>query len=307
MNKTVIRSVIDPHIHLFNLKQGKYDWLKPENSPFWDDKSLICKNTFEADLALYGEILLQAYVHIEAGFDNTQPRRELDWLREHGQLPFRAISYIDLSQAPAIFNEQIKQLNQYESFIGVRDIIDAEFVGKLHVNNARQNLQFLAQQNLIFELQVDFGQHEYIKIITELLASNVDLCISINHAGFAPFTDDLSFSDWQKTLASFAEFSKCVVKVSGMEMTCRKYSKKDMERVLNACCDIFGEQRVMLASNFPLVELGIVDDEQAINATEVQRLKYEGYWRNCLRVSDALGFDTDKLCRLNAGSFYRFI
>lgn len=307
MNKTFIRHVIDPHIHLFNLKQGKYDWLKPENPPFWDDKSLICKNTLEADLALSSEITLQAYVHIEAGFDNAQPSRELDWLSEHCQLPFRTISHVDLSQAPPIFHAQIKQLNQYESFTGVRDIIDSEFVDKLHVKNARQNLQFLAQQNLIFELQVDFGQYKHIKVITELLASNADLCFSINHAGFAPFTNDLSFSGWEKTLSVFAKFSKCVVKVSGMEMTSRKYSRQDTERILNACCNIFGQQRVMLASNFPLLELGMVKHDEGGNVSKVQRLRYDDYWRNCLRVSDAQGLDTDKLCRLNAGSFYRLM
>lgn len=42
---------IDPHIHLFNLALGQYQWLKPENPPFWPDKNIINNNFTESDLS----------------------------------------------------------------------------------------------------------------------------------------------------------------------------------------------------------------------------------------------------------------
>ena len=42
--------IIDPHLHLFDLEQGNYDWLKPENPPAWPDKDQIRKNYSESDL-----------------------------------------------------------------------------------------------------------------------------------------------------------------------------------------------------------------------------------------------------------------
>ena len=44
--------IIDPHLHLFDLKQGDYHWLKEENPPFWPDKHLIKKSFKETDLTL---------------------------------------------------------------------------------------------------------------------------------------------------------------------------------------------------------------------------------------------------------------
>ena len=84
--------IIDPHVHLFDIAQGDYHWLKPDNSPFWSDKALINKTCVEGDLAFIFEtdlksepvfsseleLVLASFVHIEAGFDNKRPWRELN-------------------------------------------------------------------------------------------------------------------------------------------------------------------------------------------------------------------------------------
>ena len=69
--------IIDPHIHLFALAQGKYHWLKPENPPFWPDKYKICRNVTEQELSLTKPLHLDGFVHIEAGFDNERPHLEI--------------------------------------------------------------------------------------------------------------------------------------------------------------------------------------------------------------------------------------
>ena len=71
--------IIDPHLHLFDLSQGEYSWLKPECPPFWPDKSLVAKNFSEHDLRLNESLKLTGFVHIDAGFNNQQPRREIAW------------------------------------------------------------------------------------------------------------------------------------------------------------------------------------------------------------------------------------
>ena len=80
--------IIDPHLHLFDLKQGDYHWLKADNPPNWPDKNVI-NNTFdEQDLSLSPPLSLAGFVHIEAGFDNLQPWRELNYLQKSCPITF---------------------------------------------------------------------------------------------------------------------------------------------------------------------------------------------------------------------------
>ena len=88
--------IIDPHLHLFDLTKGSYEWLQANNPPFWSDKALINRSFNEGDLSLISPLSLAGFVHIEAGFDNQQPWRELNYLNNECQFPFAAIASIDL-------------------------------------------------------------------------------------------------------------------------------------------------------------------------------------------------------------------
>ncbi|HAD88873.1 MAG TPA: amidohydrolase, partial [Alteromonas macleodii] len=81
---------IDPHIHFFALNEGHYGWLKPANAPFWPDKKAIAKHTTEHMLYCASLGQLGGFVHIEAGYDNERPWREIAFLERHCTLPFRS-------------------------------------------------------------------------------------------------------------------------------------------------------------------------------------------------------------------------
>ena len=116
--------IIDPHLHLFNLKQGDYQWLKAENPPFWSDKKIINHSFTEKDLQLSSPFELAGFVHIEAGFDNQQPWREIAWLEKTCSLPFRSIAGINLLLPSNEFQQTLDKLSKYQSVIGVREILD---------------------------------------------------------------------------------------------------------------------------------------------------------------------------------------
>ena len=71
--------IIDPHIHLFDLAKGQYQWLQTNNPPFWPDKHIIQKNFIEQDLKLNNNFSLEGIAHIEAGFDNESPIEEINF------------------------------------------------------------------------------------------------------------------------------------------------------------------------------------------------------------------------------------
>lgn len=243
--------IIDPHLHLFNLQEGEYSWLKPENPPFWPDKAVICKDFSAEDLQLSDNLQLSGLIHIEAGFSNQNPWQEISWLEKHIQhLSFHSIACADLTLSSADFSVQLDQLEQYASVVGVRHILDADASQLLQLPQVIHNLQQLIEREWIFECQYSLTDTLSTRELEAFLEVH-PLQLIINHAGFPPTDRDVQ-QQWQANLQRLAVFSNVAVKASGWEMQDRNYQQELIENTLSTLLNTFGERRVMLASNFPL-------------------------------------------------------
>jgi L-fuconolactonase len=262
-------NIIDPHLHLFSRSRGHYYWLKSENPPFWPDKYLLQQDFSLEDLnnSLENEeIKLTGFVHIEAGFDNAQPWRELEYLNDLTieSLPCqknRTIASIDLLAPPEHFQKSLQQSQQYQSLIGVRHILDEQAYTILSNHNVQENFVSLNKvSNFIFELQLPLADESSIKVMPLLLQTidkNKQLRFIINHAGFPPV--DISndaFRLWEQNIQELAKRANIFIKCSGWEMVERQYDMSWFSEVTNFCLNTFSIERVMLASNFPLCLLG---------------------------------------------------
>ncbi len=250
--------IIDPHLHLFNLEQGDYHWLKMDNPPFWPDKYLINRNFNESDLLLNEPLELAGFVHIEAGFDNKKPWREIAWLEEHCQLPFKSVAAIDLTLNKCDFIHQVDKLLNYQSVVGCRHILDGEAPEILQNNNVKDNLIYLATKELSFDCQMPVADSPSLALLVKILKEVPTLTIIIDHAGWPPFQnrksqgEENTWLNWQAAIKTLSQFEHCAIKCSGWEMIDRNYSADWQQKVISHCIDTFGDNRVMLASNFPL-------------------------------------------------------
>ena len=248
--------IIDPHLHLFDLDQGEYSWLCARNAPFWPDKQLINRHFNEQDLQFDSPVdkplEIVGFVHIEAGFDNQHPWRELQWLERTCHLPFKAIACVDITQAPEVFNQTLTKLQQQASLVGVRHILDDQALSILSAINTLTNLARLADAGLSFDCQLSLLDTLAIKQLINILSQLPQLICIINHAGFAPIAHNDDWSLWQENLSQLANFKTVAIKCSGWEMTQREYPIKHCLQVITSAIDLLGDTRVMLASNFPL-------------------------------------------------------
>lgn len=274
--------IIDPHVHLFALEQGQYSWLQPHNPPFWPDKHKIQRSFTAQDLALAAPFSLSGYVHIEAGFDNQQPWHELDHLAQQSPTPpFCAISCCDLTLSSEAFIQQITELSSRASLVGVRHILDEQAFELLTSAQVLTNLAYLSQQGLIFDAQFDLTDSRVVECVCGLFAaSGPSLVIAdplahtwvINHVGLGGMNED-SHAQWLHNMTRLALIPNIKVKASGWEMAQRDYSVKQITQTITLLLDIWGEERVMLASNFPLTLLSCT---------------YQMYWQRMLDVLDKL-------------------
>ncbi|WP_286266196.1 amidohydrolase family protein [Thalassotalea atypica] len=246
-------NIIDPHIHLFNLSKGNYDWLKPCNEPLWPDKNVINKSFDEKDIVLSKPLNLAGFVHIEAGFDNQQPWREIQWLESHCSLPFRCIAFIDITLATKEFDHQLSKLSQYKSVVGCRYILDAQADRLLKHHQVIRNLEVLKELDWLFELHVSLNDlntlHHIVNFCTEIYTPRM----VVNHAGFPPKIRDIdAWHTWRHHIEQLAQFDHLAIKCSGWEMTDRQYDFNWVSASVNQVIKHFGTKRTMLAGNFPL-------------------------------------------------------
>ena len=262
--------IIDPHLHLFDLTQGDYHWLTAENPPFWRDKAQINKNFDESFLDLT-PLTLAGFVHIEAGFDNQHPWREIDWLERNCRKPFKAVAFIDIQLGDKLFDQQLQQLLTYPSVTGCRYILDQDAAKLLNTPQVQRNLAHLAQYGLSFDAQLPLADHKAVQALIRVITQTPTLKVIINHAGWPPYIEPnlsvshsgnnlakdnhpqgINWQSWLAGLSALAAFSQVAIKCSGWEMTERDYNMAWSGQVINKCLTHFGNHRVMLSSNFPL-------------------------------------------------------
>ena len=243
--------IIDPHIHLFDLLKGKYHWLKPQNPPFWPDKALIRHDFSQDDLALGLAGELTGFVHLEAGFDNEQPYREIEWLEQHVKGPFKSIAHLALDRPLAQVEQHLAKLLEYTSVVGVRHLLDEQAVEILSQQRVRDSLNLIAQKQLIFETQISGLDDKAVEQLTDVANRFPQLTIILSHGCFCP-NNKSGVDHWQRNIERLAQCQNIFIKASGWEMVARDYQTDDVARVVSTLVASFGVTRVMFASNFPL-------------------------------------------------------
>jgi predicted TIM-barrel fold metal-dependent hydrolase len=286
--------IIDPHLHLFNLKLGNYHWLKADNPPFWPDKELINKNFNETDLALAEPFSLSGFIHIEAGFDNEQPWRELLALEQSCIKPFKAIANIDLTLSSKHVTQVIEKLAEYPSFVGVRHILDDQALALLSDLQVLNNFEILNENGLVFDVQLSLTEHAPVNALCDVISNNADINFIINHAGFPPADiHTIEWQRWQSNLVKLSLFPHVAIKCSGWEITDRSYGTAWLSENLSLILVIFGSERAMLASNFPLCLFS--------------HKNYQGYWQSIISSDFFQALNKQEksaLCYNNALNWY---
>lgn len=285
-----MHKIIDPHLHLFNLQQGDYAWLKPQNPPYWPDKQMINKQFVEADILLQPPNQLSGFVHIEAGYDNQQPWREIDWLQQHITLPFKSVAFADITST--IFPAQLDQLKQYRSVVGIRYILDEQAEQILRCELTHRHFTLLSDYEFSFDAQLSLTDMQGTAQLVDLANKHKTLRIIINHAGWPPACNDVNGQKkWKLNLQTLAQCENIAIKLSGWEMSDRHWQPLQAVRVIHDCLAILGDKRVMLASNFPLCLFS---------------MSYTNLWNTYAALPEITEACFEKITFGNAAHWYKF-
>jgi predicted TIM-barrel fold metal-dependent hydrolase len=240
--------IIDPHVHFFNLVEGQYSWLQGAYPPAWPNLEKIKQPVSAQQLVKSTDFELVGLVHIEAGFDNTSPINELNWLDSHLKgIPFKAISYNQIDSSADEFINSLEAL-AHLSLCGIRDITEGTDAKRLLDANSFKNLTTLSDTRLHFEAQFDIENSEITKQIAYYAKQLPQLQIIINHAGLPS-----NLNDWRQGVELLAQHNNIAIKFSGFELL--QLTSEQQVACFNFLFNHFGQQRIMLASNFPVCQI----------------------------------------------------
>ncbi|CAK7022491.1 MAG: hypothetical protein DELT_02468 [Desulfovibrio sp.] len=255
--------IIDPHHHLWDLEQNYYPWLTDKIAPAaFGDYSAICKSyRLEDFLADAKNQNVVKSVHLDVGFDPTDPVGETAWLQaiadEHG-FPHGIVGYADLA-APDV-EELLDRHREYPNFRGIRQSLNYHpdstktYMPRPCVSRERawrNGFSLLARKGLSFDLQIYFPQMEEAY---DLARDFPDTQILLNHTGMQVDGPEY-FAEWEKAMRVLAQAPNVACKISGLGMGDWTWTATSIRPYVLTAIEVFGVERCMFASNFPVDKL----------------------------------------------------
>ncbi len=257
--------IIDTHLHLWDLDRVNYPWLAPNVPPtaLLGDLTEIRRNCLAADFLVEAHPLgIVKAVHVEANPDPADPVSETRWLQNQAAvsgLPQAIVAAAALEdpQVHAVLEAHLEMPNVR----GVRQSLNwtpepgrygEALPDRLADPAWRTGFALLAPLGLSFDLQVDPVQ---MTAAAELARSFPSTVIIVDHMGMPVERDEDGMSRWRLGMRSLAEPQNTVVKISGLGMLDRYWTMDRIRPLILETIEIFGVDRIMFGSNFPIESL----------------------------------------------------
>ena len=255
--------IYDAHHHLWDLDAVHYPWLATKGIVrFFGDPAPIQKNYLIADLRNdIGDLPVEGSVHIQVGADDSQHLLESQTVQsfaDSSDLANGIVAFCALERQER--NNMLDSLSELENFRGVRQIIgrSPEEDKQTGTNsllgdpNWLAGLQELEKRSLSFDLQLIPDQMQQA---AEVLAKAPNLKVALCHCGSPWYRDSKGWSMWEEGLRSLAKLPNLHCKISGLSMFDHDWKTKDIQPIITTVLEIFGAERCMFGSNFPVDKL----------------------------------------------------
>ena len=267
---------------------------------FFGDPTPIQHNYLVNDfLDDIGDLPVTKSVHIQVGANISDSVRESHWLQSEAErtpagMPNAIVAFCDLAATDA--DETLDAHAEFRNLRGIRQIVgrapdtDAESATRLLLESPdwRKRLASLPSRQLSFDLQLI---PEQLGAVADILAEIPDLKVALCHCGSPHDQSEAGLAFWRKGLTRLAELRNVFCKLSGCCMFEQNWNAERVRRTALTALDIFGVNRCMFGSNFPVEKLYVSYQELYTTYLEL--------------IDDFSGSEKDALIARNAKWFYR--
>lgn len=293
--------LVDAHQHFWDLSLGKHPWLcAPVSIPFRYGDYARLRETYLPAEYLHDSAAFNVVktVYVDAEWDPEDPLGETRWvgeLREQYGYPHAMVAqaWLDRDDVHDVLAGQA----EFAFVRGVRNKPSAAHApyapapgprGSMSDEKWRRGYALLERFGFSFDLQV---AHWHLPEAALLARDFPDVQMIVNHTGLPGERSEAGLSAWRESLQTVAAYDNVALKVSGLGVPGVGWSVDLQRGVVLDAIRIFGVERCMFASNFPVD--GLAGDFTTIMA---------GFRAI---VADFPAADRRKLFHDNAVKFYR--
>jgi predicted TIM-barrel fold metal-dependent hydrolase len=245
--------IVDAHHHLWDLSHGplRYPWLQdPEPHEFFlGDYSKLKRDYLPADYRRDAEGLgIVKTVHVEAECSREQQVAETEWLtalnaREGMPNAIVAHAWFHTPEAAQILERQA-------SFPLVRGIRSKPFRdGMMREKAWLAGYALLERFGLAWDCRVKTWELEEA---AGVVRAHPGIPVVLNHTGFPWDRSDAGLDVWRRGMRAIAASPHCYCKLSCLCLPEGPWDYDGNRRVVLEAIEIFGVERCLFASNFPV-------------------------------------------------------
>jgi predicted TIM-barrel fold metal-dependent hydrolase len=263
--------VIDAHQHFWDLGLRKHPWLSGEHPvPFrYGDYSAIRRDYLPDDYARdSANFDVVKTVHMEAEWDPADPVAETAWLMDlHartgrpnaivGQAWFARDDIADVLAGHAAC-PLMRSIRQKPAAAPTREAFRPRLPGSMADPAFRAGYALLGGHGLHYDLQTPWW---HLGEAADLARDFPDTTIILNHTGLPADRSPEGLNGWRAAMETFAAEPNAMVKISGICVPHRKWTPDLNRAVVLDTIELFGADRAMFASNFPVDSLWATFDE----------------------------------------------
>ena len=235
------RTVVDAHLHIWDLARSEYPWLTPDLGPLHRTFTPEQAHTELEAAGIAAAVLVQA--------EDSERETEL-MLEAASRHPWIAgvVGWVQLDD----HGVAERQLDS-PRLCGVRHLVhDDPRDDFLRLPVVRRSLRSLAERGLPFDVPDAWPRH--LAATADLAAALPALQIVVDHLGKPPY-GRADWDRWRDTLRAVAAHPNTTAKVSGLQVPGRPFTVAEVRPAWEAALELFGPGRLMWGSDWPLTVL----------------------------------------------------
>ncbi|HSA79530.1 MAG TPA: amidohydrolase family protein [Geminicoccaceae bacterium] len=254
--------IVDAHQHFWDLERNYLPWLCDERPiPFrYGDYRALRRNYLPADYlrdAAAHHVVKTVYVETE--WDPADPVGETRWVQEiiaATGLPSAIVAgaRLDDPEVEAVLAGhaaflQLRGIRHKPRAAPAPDRVEKGTPGSMGDPAWRRGFALLRKYGLSFDLQTPWW---HLVEAAELARDFPDTRIILNHTGLPADRSAEGLAGWRRAMTTLAAEPNVAVKISGLGQPGRPWTIEANGGVVLDTIRIFGVERCMFASNFPV-------------------------------------------------------
>ncbi|QYU67496.1 amidohydrolase family protein [Leptolyngbya sp. 15MV] len=262
VNRMRKEPVVDAHHHIW--RQADLDWLQGAERPriFGPYRPIMRDypiEEFRADAAPLG---VTKSVYVQANWPNDRAFEEAAWVQAEADRAGAIagiVAFADFARPDV--RAHLERLKALPLMRGIRQQLHwhltplYRFAPRPDVSDDadwRRGFALLGPTGWIFELQVFASQAEPA---LRLVDAFPDQHFVLEHAGMLEDRSEAGFAEWRRFMQALAQRPNVTTKLSGLGTFLRAARAVEWAPVVRQTLDIFGPDRCMFGSNFPIEKL----------------------------------------------------